>query len=412
MLNSSRRLQDFVLVSFATLLALSLFASFGTTDTYIWLRWISNLTQAGFQQGYGLQVDYPPVSNALMLIAAQVGGALGLSDLLSLKLGLGACLLLTIFIFWYWTRNLVLTMALQIALTPGALGLTLVDILFAPTLIGALWALQARKLWLFAILYTVSFLIKWQPLIIAPFLLVYLLALSPVHGRGGFVRSLQQLFWPVFFPGFLTLTAVFFVVGIDLFRSLPWALNHPWLSGDALNFNWILTYLLHVLLPQSFGPLINGQAGNIVSSDWRLHIFSKILFGAAYLFILIRFTQRHKSFETFILYALAGYLAYFIFNTGVHETHLFMAVILTAVLVALNPGHLLLFVNWALAANLNLFIFWGLDGHGPPISRTLGLDLTVVLALLNVLLFLGLFVAVTARPRSALTVIGDTGPGV
>ena len=401
MANQPRGLQAFALISLTTLLALSLFGSFGTVDTHSWLRWISNLTTSGFQQGYVLNQDnYPPLSSAMVLVAARFGALLGLTPFQSLKLCLLACLLLTSFIFWCWTRNVLLTMALQLALTPSAIGLTSVDILFAPTLIAALWALHSRKLFLFTVLYVITCLIKWQPLIIAPFLLVYLLQMQ--HWRDWRLESLKRLWWPVLFPAIGIVLAVFSAVGAELMRSFQRALSHAYLSGDALNFNWVITYLLHVLVPQSFGPLVNGQAQYIISPDWRLHLFSKILFGAAYLVVLTAFIRHQKTFEALVLCALTGYLAYYILNTGVHENHMFMIVILSAVLVALNPGHLLLFIDWGLAANLNLFIFWGFDGSGPPISRTVGIDLTVVLAVLNVLLFLGLFTAVTAKHRSLL----------
>jgi hypothetical protein len=50
----------------------------------------------------------------------------------------------------------------------------------------------------------------------------------------------------------------------------------------------------------------------------------------------------------------------------------------------------------ALAANLNLVMFYGFDGLAPPFSRVVGLDLTLPLAALNVALF-ALLMVITLR---------------
>jgi len=94
------------------------------------------------------------------------------------------------------------------------------------------------------------------------------------------------------------------------------------------------------------------------------------------------------------------------FNIGVHENHLFLASLLAAALYWTDPTFFSTFATWALLANLNLFIFYGLDGQGLPFNRVIGVDLPVVFSLVSLACFsLLLKAALVSRacrpPRSA-----------
>jgi ABC-type transport system involved in multi-copper enzyme maturation permease subunit len=75
--------------------------------------------------------------------------------------------------------------------------------------------------------------------------------------------------------------------------------------------------------------------------------------------------------------------------------------ILAAVLFWRQREHLSTFIICALAANANLFIFYGVDGKGLPISRVVGVDLAFPLSLLNVLLFFALFSMAVLKTRTS-----------
>src|SRR5262249_40600305 len=95
---------------------------------------------------------------------------------------------------------------------------------------------------------------------------------------------------------------------------------------------------------------------------------------------------------------ILGYLAYFTFNVGVHENHLFLPIILGLFLAAQNRSYLPLALATALIANLNLLVFYGIDGKGLPFDRVVGIDLSVVLAVLEVVFFLWFAWTVSKRP--------------
>jgi hypothetical protein len=115
---------------------------------------------------------------------------------------------------------------------------------------------------------------------------------------------------------------------------------------------------------------------------------NKILFYLSYVAILVAFVRQPKTFARLIVYLMLGYLAYFSFNTGVHENHLFLICCVAWILVWLDRDELIRAINLTLAANANLFLFFGAFGQrlNPVIG---GFDITLVFAVANLCLFAG-----------------------
>ena len=81
----------------------------------------------------------------------------------------------------------------------------------------------------------------------------------------------------------------------------------------------------------------------------------------------------------------------FVFNSGVHENHLFLVSCLAWILVFLDASQLLRCINLSVAANINLVLFYGFFGKGIPFSRVIaGIDITLLFAVVNLCLFAGL----------------------
>jgi len=117
----------------------------------------------------------------------------------------------------------------------------------------------------------------------------------------------------------------------------------------------------------------------------------KILFYASYGGVFTVFARKKKTFERLIVYSVLGYMSYFIFNTGVHENHLFLVSCLAWILAFVDSGHLLRCINLSIAANVNLVLFYGLFAQPLPFRRVFaGIDVTVWFAFANICLFLGL----------------------
>jgi hypothetical protein len=388
----------FILVS---VIALGFLKSPGTVDVNAFMMWTQNAAAHGIVGGYYVNdADYPPLTTALLYGIAGFAQLLQLDLMIGFKLTLFLFLLASAGIFWAWTRNLFLAAIFELSLILSSTGLGYTDITYTPTLLLSLWALQQRKLFLFTLLYGASCLIKWQPIIIAPILFIYMLNVADWRDwRQVDVKSLAK---SVLLPAVVVLVLLLVIFGPELYWSFSMATSDGLLSGNALNFNWLITHFMRHFLPSWFGGLDNGLATWIDTKDERITTLPKALFITTYLATCYIFWRRPKTFKNAIFYALLGFLSYFMFNTGVHENHLYVGALLAAVLYALEPTHLVTFATWALAANANLFFFYGANGQGVPFDRVAFIDVALLLSLLNLLFFLLLFVPALRRdPHTA-----------
>ncbi len=378
-----------LLLLIAALLAVAFVNSRGTGDVnFYWLQWMQNADIVGPVEGYVVSSsDYPPLTHVILFTIARISRPLALTPFLGLKWSMVLMLFASAAVFGAWTRDLLAPAVLILVLLLNSVALGYLDIWTAPFLIGAMWALERHRLVPFAILFSLAVWIKWQPLIIAPFLLIYLFRVYPWKG-------IRRVIPPTLFiaAGFFAT----FSVG-QVYRALDRALHHTMVSGNALNLGWIVTYFLHVIWPATFGRWAAGSADYIYIESSRTVTLAKIPFDLAYLVVLALFWKTRPTFEHLIAFSLFGYLTYFTWNVGVHENHLFLACLLGAILWRLNPDWRLTFAAWAAAANINLLLFYGLDGSGLPFSRVAGgLELSVWLAVVNVALY-GIFAWVVTQ---------------
>jgi len=364
----------------------------GTGDVNYWVDWIGIIEHDGFIAGYNTVPFYPPGVWILLQGVAFSYQALNIDVFLAVKLSLVFFLLLTSTIFLVWTRNFILTACLHLSLVLSSVALGYLDIWLAPTILLAFWALKERKFFLFTVSYTIACLIKQPPLIIGPFLIAYIV--MQTGGISQWKATLKVLLRDVVLPAGALVGTMALTFGEGFWRSLQNSVSHANLSLYALNYNWLMTYYLRLTQPDRFGA-IDGMAGLIDYSpvtewsiaDWPIAGIPRILFALFYLVALLVFLRRPKSFENLVRFAILGYLAYFTFNLGVHENHLFLAAFLVFVLCWLNPHDVYVTIIIALMANINLFLFYGITG-GILYDRQIGIDISVPLALFNVVFFL------------------------
>jgi hypothetical protein len=387
----------------AVLLALVWWPAPGTTDVAIFLRWAA-AAASSLRGSYATfyTYGYPPLQFVILGGAARLAQALQMDLFTGFKLSLLLSLLLTGGLFWLWTRNFYLSLGLFLALLPNGMAYGYTDLYFAVFLVGALWALHSRRLALFTVLYCAACLVKLQPLILAPFLAIYLLGVP--HLASWRQINVRRLGLRVVLPAALIGLGTLAFFGKPFLDALAVGLSNPFLSGQALNLNWIVTFGIRALNPQWLGGLTNGLIVPIDTQDWHAWLASKILFWLLFVPTWFVFARSQKSFDDLIWFGLIGYLTYFMLNAGVHENHLFMAVILAAVLAWRRPEHLVTFAVWALAANINQFVFYGADGSGWALNPVAGVDITLPLAVVFVALFAFFYfeaVVVGSRQRAA-----------
>lgn len=382
------------LILLVSLIAASFLYSPGTEDIDIWQYWIGEISRygliGGFAHGGGLYPhDYPPLAFVMLAAIPRCADALGTSAFVVLKCSLLLFLFATSGCFYWFTRNLVLTAALELTLLLSGVAHGYLDICFAPFLIAGLFHLQRGNLTRGVLLFTISCFIKWQPLIIAPFICIYVW--STVQGVSSWRDQLRRHLMPFAIAALVVAMPLAAIFGGAIIHSIQLAMSHAYLSGLALNFSWLHTWALHLAQPEKYGGLEDGQIGIILTTSALVKLPEKILFCASYGAVFIVFARQKKTFERLIVYSVLGYMSYFIFNSGVHENHLFLVSCLAWILVFLDPSHLLRCINLSIAANINPILFYGFFGEGLPFRRVIaGIDITLLFAVANLCLFAGL----------------------
>ena len=333
--------------------------------------------------------DYPPLALIILATVARCADAFGIAVFLALKWSLFTFLLATAASFYWFSRNLILTAALELSLILNSVALGYLDIYFAPFLIAAFFCLQRGHFKIGVLMFAISCSIKWQPLLIAPFVCIYVMAAAG-EGLSGRDKAYKRII-PFIIAALVVVLPMVMIFGAGaIINSLQSAMTrHNFISGYALNFGWLHTWALHLWAPEKYGSLQNGEVGLIQTRDALLMLPEKILFYLSYAAILIAFALQKKTFRRLIVYSMLGYLSYFLFNTGVHENHLFPIACLACILVFIDSSQLVRAINFSIAANINLFVFFGIFGQRVPCVIA-GVDITLLFALMNIGLFVGL----------------------
>jgi hypothetical protein len=346
----------------------------GSSDMLYWNTWADKVVKLGPVKGYeDIRRDYPPLASMTVGAAYWLGSKYGLDVTTSIK-----CVLLVIYgvsllVFWKLTRHYWATVLAAAGLLVHAVALGYLDIVYMSFLVGALTAFVAERWLLFAVFYALTCLVKWQPLILAPFFALHLwrqFLLTP-QWRSGAVLIAKQVLLPVA----IILGITLFIFGIKpvgaAFHMAFRGEDHRALSLQALNLPWVATHVIEWLMPDKFpeagrnmgmASLDQGEAQPLLLPSEGVHILTRLPFMLMYLFLLFRVWRSGLSPWKTLLGAMLGYFSYFMLATGVHENHLFTAVVLAIFLFAHGQLRLEYPVLLALIINANLLMFYRLDG--------------------------------------------------
>jgi len=362
----------------------------GTSDLEYWVIWANNSDKYGLVEGYSKNnLDYPPLTSVILYFSVQISKPFDLNTFKSIKISIFIFLLIACFIFWLYTKSFFFTAILYISLFLNSVMHAYVNIYTAPSLILAFWALDKQRITLFAVAITITSLIKWQVLIITPFIAVYFFNIESINKWKNI--NFKSLFKQILIPASLVLISVGLIFNFyEIYKAFNKALENKYLSGLALNLNWMYTYILHILNPNQFSELTNDPWSMCIrTGELNITLLPRIIFILVYSTLLLKFLTVEKKFENLILYSVLGYLAYFLFNIGVHENHLFLTVIMSILLLWLDAKHLTLAVVVIFLFNVNLWIFNGFEGSTLGLNRGIW-PVSFVLSFLNLVLFITL----------------------
>lgn len=380
---------DVLLAALVLFFTLAFFHAHGASDMdRFWLNWINILAEHEyFSDGFeAVWADYPPISILTLDLIGKLAAHFHLEAFVILKASVLFFLLATTLTYYAVSGQKSVALLMHLMLLPSSVLLAYLDIWYAPFLVLCFWYLQKAKPGWALFYFALCCSIKYQPAILAPFIAVYVWKIYQSQGDKPGLKAAKALGITLL----LYVALMFWMAGNALWVSWINAMFHNRLSFQGLNAYWAYMQI-HVALGVDVREVRNASNALLLGS--------RALFLLAYAWLLFRFFREKFNFTTFLLYALAGYYAYFVVISGVHENHLFVAVIVASLLFVRDKNFQSVALFVMLMNNINLILFNGLTGEGLQHSLVLGLDMTIPIALVNTLFFLYLFSAL-AIPSS------------
>lgn len=373
----------FVILFISYVFSISLVFYPGAYDVNYWMKWMGNISKFGLIKGYIANNDmYPPFATGVFYLIIKLSRMIGIDQFLCFKLTLFMFLISTSIMIFIWTKNLLISISSQLIFSLISMSLGYIDILTAPFILLSLFSLQKKRYLLFTFFYFVNVMIKWQGLIMVPFILVYLLNISSF-------KEIKTIDWKkilnkIALPSIILLILTFLVFSYEVYYAFSRALNNNFLS-DTINFNWIVTRGLYLIgnYKLSYGVM----EAITIKKGGEIDLVMSATFWLLYISCLISFIKDEKNFLNLLKYSVVGYFAYFLFNIGIHENHLFVAALLSLVIIAFDPKYLGLTIGINLILNICLFFWFEVDGKQDFIDGIFLTEISVILALLFTILF-------------------------
>src|SRR4051794_7824322 len=303
---SFERAAGALLLTLTFILSLMMIHSPGTYDVRTLLRWTDAVYQNGLVAGYAeVRSEYPPISFAILYASRALAETVGLSPATMYKATILICQIVSTAIILTFSGSFWTAAAFNGSIFLDAVCLGYMDVCFAPPLIAAFWAFQLRRNVLGTALFLLACLIKWQPLIIAPFIAIYVLGISDLRSMWNSTRSRLFLQLSVLVVVFVTLLSLIF--GLAPAHSLWHGMSLPMLSGTALNIPWIAGSFYELVFKPGFS--MTAEVPVLTLPSVYLLPFKAafaILFGA----LLVRAIVAEKTFKNCLCFSIAGMVTY------------------------------------------------------------------------------------------------------
>lgn len=386
------------------------FPNEGTSDMGVWLDWSAHIDRWGPLNAYSIihtnhdyeRTDYPPISFINLWFALKAAAVGNVSWMIGIKIIILVYYLATWGVLIYLAtfvkkRSIMVNAAVASGLFLGGLyfvinsvALSYLDITYALFVVFSL-ALFARKKYLLSgVCLTLAILVKWMPMLMLPVFLFYF-----INQRR---RRYQVDRLPMFkFFGGVILTVGLLIAGFlfnhlslfSLVESLGKAVNRWPSLSQALNFNWIVHYLIKQIYPQTYLSVIR-------NNYYLFQLISAVIFLFVGFAVLKSFIKKKKDMSSLLQTSLMLSWSYYIWRTGVHENHLFLTVLAALCLAVLNTNwsNIRLYLWLSLIGLTSTVVFFGFpvrEGSVPipdSFKVILGIKLTVLLAAFHVLIYL------------------------
>lgn len=401
-----KKTENYVIIAFTAMfiLLVCFFMSPGAGDMSIWERWMDYVSQYGIIDGYEMQHDmYPPFALLIQYMIKYICPSL--SNFIVLRLTNTFFVILSLLLTYFLFKDLKIVVLVFACLFLNS-NIGYLDGEMAPFLILAVYFFNKENFRLSGLFLTLLSLVKFQPLIVAPFLLLYFIDVYDSQQQKYKLSIKMKKLLQISLPVIVIWAVVCIIYKGEPIKMLRTALfsSGGSIAPNALNLGWIIQFVLEKFMPDTFGGLYEGSITIIWDAPKGYLSFKYIFIILYFITALLLTLHKEKSCQLVLRYAIIGYTVYFLFNSGVHENHLFLAALLMILLYVLEPTQ----TNYGRAVmylfilNMNLIVFYGLTGVMPFIRIIGGLvDPTLVLAAFNVI-----YLSVTCFHMTRETVCG------
>jgi len=284
--------------------------------------------------------------------------------------------------------------------------LGLLDVLYLFPLTLALWALFKRRVALFSFFFATAVMIKWQPAILAPILLVFLIreVLSCTSRQVRIRMSVEILL-----PGIAVVLVTVLVFGFSyMTESLTGATQQSMWSGNALNINWLFSAL-------TLGPIEGWGSVTylyVEEVEGPLPVIMRWTFWIFYVALLVVVARvRSLSFSHLMAALALGVLLYGLIAVGAHSNHMTLVFPIALFLIFRVPE--LRYQSTLLLAIPLVNIIWdmGLTGtrlRVPPVGPVdASIPIAVVIFTVGIVLTYSLLRFLLARDSDAVSMATD-----
>jgi|GEM_PF-1738239 len=387
------RVQKAICFLSSMLISLAFLQAPGTSDMQIWEQWIKTVNSYGLVDGFVAINDVqPPLCSVFLYTVNSFAQAAGFPVWYAIKVSVTLSLFISTIMVLVWSRSFVIASLFQIMLAINV-GFGYLDIYYTPFLLASLYALEKGKFSLSFLIYTIGALIKSQPLLLAPFFIAYIYYMGPVNSISGKIKHVIRAILPTFV---LIVIPLIFIYNKALIQFILNAQQGHSISSKAFNVGWILTYMInsqHIYGNYLIGWGINNQLPQIPEFSIPL----KLMFFAAYGFTLYKFcAEKEKKFDSWLKYLALAFFSYFILNSGVHENHLFILMMLSVPLYHKKLISIQELAIIGIYGNLNHVLYYGIDGKGLPFERGFfpWIDISIIFTIVFLAFYLIFFIKV------------------
>jgi len=349
----------FVLLSFVLVFSFAMLLDKGTGDVPLFIEKMNNVAANGILSGFASEParEYPPLTAAMLLIPKFLATHFSLSDLAALKLSIFLIYLLSTAILLTLSKDVLVCLVFAAAFAVSTMRLGYLDVWCAPFLFIALYLLDQDRPALGLTTYALACLVKWQPIVLGPFVLLYAFRAQGLLQI--LALPLRKDVWRCLAAFAILLAVLLSFFGSTLLKSLEFALANSriFLAPNGLNVP-LLSGIVYRLFADPIGLPPSIRNGIDLRDHYWVYLTFRALFAFMYLVMLVGAIRAGNDRSKILLLAVGAFWSYAMLSTGVHENHLAVAV-MAAIYLAMCDRKL-----WPIAAmtaamfNFNLLLFY------------------------------------------------------